>query len=57
MEDRKIQSLRRAAGIAKNKGSCKCARADRCLPHFGVKKSSVVEKGEKIVMEKILGNT
>jgi hypothetical protein len=57
MEDRKIQSLRRVASIAKSKGSCKCARNDKCLPHFGVRKSIEVEKGEKVVMEKILGNT
>ncbi len=57
MEDRKTQSLRRAAGIATTKSKdCKCIRRDKCLPHFGIKSSSEAEKGERIVREKILGN-
>lgn len=58
MENKRIESLRKAASIAveKSKNGQSCVRPNNCNPNFKIKHINDIEKGERILNEKILGN-
>ena len=58
MDNKRIESLRKAASIAskKSRSGESCLRHSNCSPNFRIKHENNVEKGEKILREKILGN-
>ncbi|MEN6314838.1 MAG: hypothetical protein ABFD25_11370 [Clostridiaceae bacterium] len=58
MDNKRRESLRKAASIAssKSQNGQSCARQNNCSPNFKIKHISDIEKGERILNEKILGN-
>lgn len=58
MENKRKESLRKVADIAssKSQNGQNCARQNNCSPHFKIRHAGDVEKGERILKEKILGN-
>jgi len=58
MDNRRKESLRRVADIASSKSQKdqNCHRQNKCSPHFKIPHVSDIEKGERILKEKILGN-
>ena len=60
MENKRRESLRKVASIAssKSQNGQSCIRQNNCSPHFKIKHINIndIEKGERVLNEKILGN-
>lgn len=58
MDNKTRESLRKAVSIANNKSKNgqNCEKHNDCMPQFRIKHINDIEKGERILNEKILGN-